>query len=155
MKKRLISGVAVLLAAMLALTFSACSGEKDTSSLSSSSAVSQTSFASVEEYVNSQEFQDELKGTNEELEAENIQFSVEAKDNKMLLTMVCSDLGAADDVGVKESAEILIDAMDSVFQEMADALASDVNQDNVGLTVSFADKDGAEILSREYSPKAE
>lgn len=133
----------------------ASSPEESSSAPADASSPASLTQGAVEDFVNSAEFQDELSKLNEELSEDGIQFKAEGQGDKMILTMVYSEMDGEDAELIKSAADLLMGTMEEVFQEMADELKSEIGGGNPMLTVVFEDGQGNQVTSKDYTPKAE
>ncbi len=179
MKKYLVRGLACALAAASILSLCACSsGEKQdestaprSSSVSSSSSVSDSVsapassavstpaesstddeglFASVEELINTDVMQEEIGELKSTLAEEDMDVEVKAEGNTMVIAFDLSNVPDLDEDTAAAAAELLATSMDSVFEEMAQELASGIAADDTAVEARFL-MNGEVIYSQEYS----
>lgn len=174
MKKYLVRGLACALAAASILSLCACgSGEKQdkSSAVPSSSSVSgsvstpassavstpaesstadEGLFASVEELINTDEMQAEIGELKSTMAEEDMDVEIKAEGNTMVIAFDLSNVPDMDEDTAAAAAELLATSMDSVFEEMAQELASSIAAEDTAVEARFL-MNGKEIYSQEYS----
>lgn len=178
MKKVFTRMSAAVLAATCLLSLAACGGSnnnsKDDTSKVSSAAVSTAAgeessqaaelsstaeessqpanesmgYTTLEDFINSDETQKDLKELQDSMAEQGMGVDITAEGNKMILSF---DLGnAVEEETAADAAEGLVTLMDSAFEEMADSLAESLGTNDTALEVKFL-YNGEEVYSQEYS----
>ena len=173
MKNRWLSAAACgALAAVMALSFSACeSGEgasgsfqtasisagasgQENLSVSDASGIAETSsainkFASMEAYADSGMMKAMYSGLIENLAADNVDLSITGEDNRLVFTYTYNNFINSD-----EPVEMLssnLDAQESSFQSMAASLKQFVEVENPVVVIVALDQNGEEMFTREFT----
>lgn len=172
MKKSLKFFAALSCAAVMALAFAACSSGSPDSSASGSSSDSGNSestsastsdnsesssstssasgkFASVEEYVASEELQSQLSTMKESLASSGMDISITGEGNKLIYTYTYPEGTPTD--GLADSLAAAIEGQTSTFKSVASALKLVVDVDSPVVVVSYVTSDGTEIFSTEFT----
>lgn len=154
---------------MLPFTLTACSGSKnnDNSAKSNNSEDknadsdgngsdndSETEaagkFPSIQEFIDSDLFQDEMKSQISEFEEEGLTMSFSAEDNKLIWDFKINDpdLSAALDTASLESA---LGSQSSTFESVAEVLPTAVDVDDPVVVARYLDSEGTVLASGEFT----
>lgn len=154
---------------MLPFTLTACSGSKnnDNSAKSNNSEdknadsdgsgsdnASETEAAgkypSIQEFIDSDLFQEEMKPQISEFEEEGMTMSFSAEDNKLIWDFKINDpdLSAALDTASLESA---LDSQASTFESVAEVLPTAVDVDDPVVVARYLDSEGTVLASGEFT----
>ena len=126
----------VLVAALLAMSLTACSGKK---------------FSSMEDYVNSEEVQSQISATLADAEAQGMNMEVKGDGNKLIYAYTFTD--DIETEGMADALKEALTAQASTFETIATTLKSVVSVDNPVVVVQYLASDGSEIYSQEFSAK--
>lgn len=102
----------------------------------------------LEDYVNSDEFQTELSDMKAQFEGQGMAIDIQASENT--LTYLYTIEGAEADDETKATAETLLDALDSSMKEVASQLEEETKIDGIVVVVKWLAENGDELASREY-----
>lgn len=110
-------------------------------------------YASVADYVNSDELQTSLKALKES-QSDGITIDIlvdESNPNTMVYKFTYETLTHTDGDGLAEGLETAIASQDETFQNTADALLSYIDTDTVTVEVRYVDQEGTVIFSKSYT----
>ncbi len=102
----------------------------------------------LEDYVNSDEFQTELSDMKAQFEGQGMAIDIQASENT--LTYLYTIEGAEADDETKATAETLLDALDTSMKEVAAQLEEETKIDDIVVVVKWLAENGDELASREY-----
>ncbi len=102
----------------------------------------------LEDYVNSDEFQTELSDMKTQFEGQGMTIDIQASENT--LTYLYTIEGAEADDETKAAAEALNDQLDSSMKEVAAQLEEETKIDDIVVVVKWLAENGDELASREY-----
>ncbi len=102
----------------------------------------------LEDYVNSDEFQTELSDMKAQFEGQGMAIDIQASENT--LTYLYTIEGAEADDETKATAETLLDALDTSMKEVASQLEEETKIDDIVVVVKWLAENGDELASREY-----
>ncbi len=103
----------------------------------------------LEDYVNSDEFQTELSDMKAQFEGQGMAIDIQASENT--LTYLYTIEGAEADDETKATAETLLDALDTSMKEVAAQLEEETKIDDIVVVVKWLAENGDELASREYT----
>ncbi len=121
---------------VLAMGLTACGGGK---------------FSSIKEYLESDEVQSQLDEVMKQVQGSGMEMTVTAEDNKLVYTYKFTDMDKTD--GMAEQLESGVEAQASTFTQTATELKSVVDVDNPIVTVTYVDRNGVVIYTRDFSAK--
>lgn len=124
----------VLVAALLAVSLTACSGKK---------------YGSMEDYVNSDEVQSQLSATLAEAEAQGMKMEVKGDGNKLIYAYTFAE--GIETEGMADALKEALSAQASTFETIATTLKGAVDVDNPVVVVQYLASDGTEIYSQEFA----
>ncbi len=102
----------------------------------------------LEDYVNSDEFQTELSDMKAQFEGQGMAIDIQASENT--LTYLYTIEGAEANDEMKAAAEALNDQLDSSMKEVAAQLEEETKIDDIVVVVKWLAENGDELASREY-----
>ncbi len=102
----------------------------------------------LEDYVNSDEFQTELSDMKAQFEGQGMAIDIQASENT--LTYLYTIEGAEANEEMKAAAEALNDQLDSSMKEVAAQLEEETKIDDIVVVVKWLAENGDELASREY-----
>lgn len=132
MKKNFVRLVTCVLVLALALSLAACGGKP----------------ATVEDFVKSDAVQSQLKTMKESL-GDTMDIDVTGEGNTLVYTFKFPE--GTDTTGLGESLEAAMETQVSTFEQIASSLKDAVKVDNPTVKVVYAEHDGTEIYSREFT----
>lgn len=103
----------------------------------------------LEDYVNSDEFQTELSDMKTQFEGQGMAIDIQASENT--LTYLYTIEGAESNDETKATAETLLDALDTSMKEVASQLEEETKIDDIVVVVKWLAENGDELASREYT----
>ncbi len=103
----------------------------------------------LEDYVNSDEFQTELSDMKAQFEGQGMAIDIQASENT--LTYLYTIEGAEANDEMKAAAEALNDQLDSSMKEVAAQLEEETKIDDIVVVVKWLAENGDELASREYT----
>ena len=112
-------------------------------------AVTACGKATLEDYVNSDEFQTELSDMKTQFEGQGMTIDIQASENT--LTYLYTIEGAEADDETKATAESLLDALDTSMKDVAAQLEEETKIDDITVVVKWLAENGDELASREYT----
>ncbi len=122
---------------------------------SNSSAVSQAApttdgkMNSINDFVNTTEFQDQIEDLKETLRDQGLDMEITAEGNKLIYTY--RYLVEVDTETVKETLETGLDAQEGTFKAIAQSIATAVNVESPVIVVRYLDQEGNLICEREFA----
>lgn len=169
MKKTLKLILSLGCAAVMALSLAACSsGSSDSSSSDSSSDSSSSSsestpssssdsssstasgkYATVAEYVASDELQSQLSSLKESLASSGMDIDITGEENKLIYTYTYPEGTPTD--GLADGLATAIEAQASTFKGVAASLKLVVDTDSPVVVVTYVTSDGTEIFTTEFT----
>lgn len=174
MKKNLIRLFACALSAACLLSLAACGGEKEpsesktTSTPVSSAAQSEAStpaadatagedglFANIEALMASEEMQQQLASTLDDMKSDDMDVAVTGEGNKLVYTFTYKDVGDMDLEELGAALEDATDTLSGTFETIASTLVSTVTEANPTVVVIYKAPDGTELYNHEFGAKAE
>ena len=126
----------VLVAALLAMSLTACSGKK---------------YSSMEDYVNSEEVQSQLSSALADAESQGMKMEIKGEGNKFIYAYTFAE--GVETEGMADALKEGISAQASTFETIATTLKGVVSGDNPVVVVQYLASDGTEIYSQEFSAK--
>ena len=132
MKKSILCVVCAMFLAM-SMVFSACSNGK---------------YATMEDYVKSDAVQQQIASLEDTMANMGLELSVTGEGNKLIYTYTSNDITKSD--ALVSTLESSLEAQKETFTSTANTLKSVVNVDNPCVVVTYLDKTGEEIYSREF-----
>lgn len=170
MKKAFTLLLATICSAAMMLSFAACNSNPDDSSVSDSSSSNSSSnvsdsssedssdsstasgkYATVADYVASDELQSQIASLKESVSAQGLDFSITGEENKLIYTYTYPE-GVSTD-GMADALATAIEAQASTFESVASSLKMVVDVDSPVVVVRYLASDGTEIYSTEFSAK--
>lgn len=167
MKKNFIRLIACAIAVSSIVSLSACGDSSTASSQAASSAASTVStvsdaevssaaaadgkYASISDFVNSDEMQSQVASMQESLGESGLTMEISGEDNKLIYTYTYADL--SDDVveAVAEGLEDALDEMADTFVGVASSLTETVNVENPVVVVCYKTSDGTVLCEKEFT----
>lgn len=164
MKKIFIRLIACAIAVSSMVSLAAC-GDSAASSQADSSAVSSTAstvdtetssvaevekYASISDFVNSDEMQSQLAAISDSLADSGMTMEVTGEDNKLIYTYIYGDLGDADVDAIAEGLESAVDEMAETFSGVAASLTDTVEVENPVVVVIYKTSDGTVLCEKEF-----
>mgnify|MGYP000223623066 CR=1 FL=1 len=134
MKKLIGKLVVCVLAALMAVSFAACSNSK-----------------TIEDYVKSSEVQSQITELKEDLKDSGMDIEVKGEGDKLIYVYTIDSAYVVD--GLAEELEKALTAQSSVFEEVASTLKEATNVSDPIVVVQYVDSDGNEIHSQEFKAK--
>lgn len=128
------------------------SSEPESSQEESSSTTITGKFNSIEEYVNSDLLQNQLKGMLDSYKDAGIDIKLVGEGNKLIYLCTLSDEYASID-GMAETLEEGLDDQASTYESIASTLKLAVNVEDPVVEVRYQTESGKVLCSREYSAK--
>lgn len=149
---------AVFLSAAMCLSFTACSNlKKGTTSDTDPAAESQevVEQTKLEELVSDETFQQQVKSMSSSYKAQGIELSVTAEGNKLVYTCAYT-IDVEDPSTVKEKLTEYLDGakMTSSFNSILKSMQTTVPEAE-SVVVRYYDKDGNELVAKEYTGSAQ
>ncbi len=148
----------ILLTAAMCLSFTACSNlKKDTTSDTDTVTESQeiVEQTKLEELVSDETFQQQVKSMSSSYKAQGIELSVTAEGNKLVYTCAYT-IDIEDPATAKEKLTEYLDGakMTSSFNSILKSVQTTVPEAE-SVVVRYYDKDGNELVSKEYTGSAQ
>lgn len=170
---RILAGV---LASATILTFAACGTDSGSSSASkassaagstasssvssmpaSSAAGGETSsaaapgqkYASIEEFIKSDEVQSQMSALQESLGSSGMKIELSADGDKLVYTFAYPEGVPTDNLG--DALETALDSQAATFEAAAASLKASVDVENPVVVVRYTDSKGKELVSREFT----
>ena len=110
-------------------------------------------YASVEEFVNSPDVQDQLQEASEQYQADGLTITAAAQGDKLVFTYtVSTQVDAATTI---PALEMEFDAQASSFNTVIDQMREQIDVENPSIVLRYVNADGSEILSREFTGSTE
>lgn len=107
-------------------------------------------YASIKEYVESDEVQSELESMLSGMDTSTMSMEVYGEDNKLVYSYTyLVDLSALGDIA--STLDAALEEQASVFESVASSLKLAVDVENPVVVVEYLDKDGNVIVSKEFS----
>ena len=107
-------------------------------------------YASIKEYVESDEVQSELESMLSGMDTSTMSMEVYGEDNKLVYSYTyLVDLSALGDIA--STLDAALEEQASVFESVASSLKLAVDVENPVVVVKYLDKDGNVIVSKEFS----
>lgn len=165
MKKNFIRLIACAIAVSSIVSLAAC-GDSSSSSQAESSAASTVStvsevsaddngtsdkYASIADFVNSDEMQEQVASIQESMAESGLSVEVTGEDNKLIYTYVYEDLGDADVEAIAAGLEEALDEMADTFAGVASTLTETVEVENPVVVVSYKTSDGTVLCEKEFN----
>ena len=133
--------IGILLAVCLAFSCVACGdGEKKP-------------YASVEEFVQSEEVQQQVQQASEQYQADGLTITASADGDKLVFTYAVST--QIDAAATIPALEMEFDAQASSFTQVIQQMREQIDVENPSIVLRYVNADGSEILSREFTGSAE
>ncbi len=109
-------------------------------------------YASIKEYVESDEVQSQLDAMMASLDTSTMKMEVYGEDNKLVYSYTyLVDLSGMGDIA--SSLNTALEGQASTFEAVASSLKLAVDVENPVVVVKYLDKDGNEITSKEFAAK--
>jgi hypothetical protein len=135
MKKMVSRILAVGMAAVMALSLASCGKEK-----------------TIEDYVASDEIQEQLESVKSSMASSGIDVDVIGEDNKLIYVYTYSDQFDEDAVdALAEQLESAMSAQASTFEDVAASLKEETDVEDPIVEVRYVNADGSEIYSQEFT----
>ena len=110
-------------------------------------------YASVEEFVNSPDVQEQLQEASEQYQADGLTITAAAQGDKLVFTYtVSTQVDAATTI---PALEMEFDAQASSFNTVIDQMREQIDVENPSIVLRYVNADGSEILSREFTGSTE
>lgn len=175
MKKNVLRILAAILALAMVFSLAACGNDDKSSSPSSSSSAADDSssssaadnssseaeanadgtFATVKAFLEDPETKAALDETIAQMvgEDDSMTVSIDGTDDSLVYTFTFNEeaMAAVDEDALKEALDAGMDGIASVFEEIAESVASVVAVDNVKVVVVYAKPDGSDLVRREFT----
>lgn len=144
-------------AAMLAMVLSlaACGGDDDKSSEKSTTEDKKYTYDSIKDFVDSEEFQAELKTLMDSMDQSEMKMEVSGEGNKLIYSYTYTDI-VIDDTTKTAMAEALeegLTAQSSQFTSLAASLTEEINVTDPIVKVEYIDAEGTVIYEKEFTAK--
>lgn len=122
--KKIIKLLTCMAMLTMVLSLAACGGDDDSSNNNSSKSDNSSNdktymYDSIEEYVNSEEFQSSLESLMSSLEDSGMKMDITGKDNKLIYTYTYTSITVDDD-----SKEAMAEALESGLTEQSSQFTS-------------------------------
>lgn len=129
--------IGILLAVCLLLSCTACGSEE------------KKPYASVEEFVQSEEVQQQLQQASEQYQADGLTITASADGDKLVFTYAVST--QIDAAATIPALEMEFDAQASSFTQVIQQMREQIDVQNPSIVLRYVNADGSEILSREFT----
>ncbi len=133
--------IGILLAVCLAFSCVACGGGE------------KKPYASVEEFVQSEEVQQQVQKASEQYQADGLTITASADGDKLVFTYAVST--QIDAAATIPALEMEFDAQASSFTQVIQQMREQIDVENPSIVLRYVNADGSEILSREFTGSAE
>ena len=133
--------IGILLAVCLAFSCVACGGGE------------KKPYASVEEFVQSKEVQQQVQQASEQYQADGLTITASADGDKLIFTYAVST--QIDAAATIPALEMEFDAQASSFTQVIQQMREQIDVENPSIVLRYVNADGSEILSREFTGSAE
>ena len=133
--------IGILLAVCLAFSCVACGGGE------------KKPYASVEEFVQSEEVQQQVQQASEQYQADGLTITASADGDKLVFTYAVST--QIDAAATIPALEMEFDAQASSFTQVIQQMREQIDVENPSIVVRYVNADASEILSREFTGSAE
>ena len=133
--------IGILLAVCLAFSCVACGGGE------------KKPYASVEEFVQSKEVQQQVQQATEQYQADGLTITASADGDKLVFTYAVST--QIDAAATIPALEMEFDAQASSFTQVIQQMREQIDVENPSIVLRYVNADGSEILSREFTGSAE
>lgn len=133
--------IGILLAVCLVFSCSACGGGE------------KKPYASVEEFVQSEEVQQQVQKASEQYQADGLTITASADGDKLVFTYAVST--QIDAAATIPALEMEFDAQASSFTEVIQQMREQIDVENPSIVLRYVNADGSEILSREFTGSVE
>lgn len=159
--RKTVKVLALAMTVVLSLGFVGCGNKKEDTKKEDTKKETQVSeenkkeeekkpFATVGEYIKSEEMQTALSSMKEK-NTENMSIDVIAEgDNKLVYVYTYTQVSHTENDGMAEPLESAVTAQDSTFESVVDAISGVVACENIMVEVRYQDKDGVLIYSKTY-----
>ncbi len=161
MKKKLMKLLTCAAMLSMVLALGACgsdddsSSDKDTGKSATKSTEKKYTYDSISDFVESPEFQSQLKSVMQSAEDQDMKMEVKGEGNKLIYVYTYKTI-TVDDETKAEMAAILeegLAASASQFKSLAGSLSDEINVKNPIVRVEYVDAEGTIIYEMEYSEK--
>ena len=158
MKKNLIRVFACVMAAAAIMTLTASGNDKSSPPAESSEAESSAAtdlptsgkFATIDEFVNSSIMQSQIKTLKDSAGDSGMDdITLAGEGNKLIYTFTFAE--GTETEGMAEALEAALDTQASTFENVASSLKAAVEVEDPIVVVTYADSEGNEIYSREFT----
>ncbi|OUP12523.1 DUF4854 domain-containing protein [Anaeromassilibacillus sp. An200] len=133
--------IGILLAVCLVFSCAACGGGE------------KKPYASVEEFVQSEEVQQQVQKASEQYQADGLTITASADGDKLVFTYAVST--QIDAAATIPALEMEFDAQASSFTEVIQQMREQIDVENPSIVLRYVNADGSEILSREFTGSVE
>ena len=133
--------IGILLAVCLVFSCVACGGGE------------KKPYASVEEFVQSEEVQQQVQQASEQYQADGLTITASADGDKLVFTYAVST--QIDAAATIPALEMEFDAQASSFTQVIQQMREQIDVENPSIVLRYVNADGSEILSREFTGSAE
>lgn len=133
--------IGILLAVCLAFSCAACGGGE------------KKPYASVEEFVQSEEVQQQVQQASEQYQADGLTITASADGDKLVFTYAVST--QIDAAATIPALEMEFDAQASSFTQVIQQMREQIDVENPSIVLRYVNADGSEILSREFTGSTE
>ena len=133
--------IGILLAVCLVFSCAACGGGE------------KKPYASVEEFVQSEEVQQQVQKASEQYQADGLTITASADGDKLVFTYAVST--QIDAAATIPALEMGFDGQASSFTEVIQQMREQIDVENPSIVLRYVNADGSEILSREYTGSVE
>lgn len=110
-------------------------------------------FDTIENFVNSDLIQSQLDSLKSSAEDSDMNIAITGEGNKLVYTFTYGE--GTDTEGMAEALEAALDTQASTFEDVAASLTEAVEVEDPIVVVVYADSEGNEIYSREFTATAE
>lgn len=156
--KKIIKLLTCMAMLTMVLSLAACGGDDDSynnnSSKSDNSSNDKTyMYDSIEEYVNSEEFQSSLESLMSSLEDSGMKMDITGKDNKLIYTYTYTSITVDDDSkeAMAEALESGLTEQSSQFTSLAASLSEMIDVKDPVVQVRYIDAEGTVIYEADFS----
>ncbi|MFQ9933897.1 MAG: DUF4854 domain-containing protein [Lachnospiraceae bacterium] len=156
--KKIIKLLTCMAMLTMVLSLAACGGDDDSSNNNSSKSDNSSNdktymYDSIEEYVNSEEFQSSLESLMSSLEDSGMKMDITGKDNKLIYTYTYTSITVDDDSkeAMAEALESGLTEQSSQFTSLAASLSEMIDVKDPVVQVRYIDAEGTVIYEADFS----